>query len=353
MDKLRTTNILLFTLTVFVLIVALKLAESVIVTILVSFLLAFVMEIPVRFLRHLKVPLVLAVIITAVVFFGLLLGLVYASYRSLRDFALQFPVYQEKMSVLLTDVIAKIETLTAGRLQVDLATELEKLSIPAYILSITQSIASSVIVFVVISIFSTLIVYGKNLFPKKLIKAFPRKKDRRIPVILTQINNQVRKYIGVKTLSSIFVGLAVGTITAFFRVEFVVLWVFLGFLFNYIPVIGPFFSSIMPALIGLVQYGELATPIWIFVVLVAVNMLIHNVIEPLFQGEVLNLSLLVVFFSLLFWGWLWGHLGVFLALPMTSGFKIILENIPITSSFATLLEKPIRRRPLDLKKRSS
>ena len=89
----------------------------------------------------------------------------------------------------------------------------------------------------------------------------------------------------------------------------------------------------------MVQFGEISQGVWIFGVLIVAYMAIHNLVEPKIQGEVLNLSLLVVFVSLLFWGWLWGHLGVLLAIPMTSAVKIVLENIPVTSGFAAMLEK--------------
>ena len=276
MERARNTNILLLIIAIIVGIAALKLAETVVVTILVSFLLAFIMEIPVRFLRGLKVPLWLAVLLTALVFFGLLSGLVFAIYGSLRDFAMRLPTYQERFSLLLEELVSQIEIITQGRLHIDLLTEVGRLPISSLTLSFAQSIASSVVIFVVIYVFSILIVYGKYYFPSKLIKAFPRKTDRRIPAILAKIDAQVRKYVGVKTFTSLIVGIAVGLVTALFKVEFVVLWAFLGFLFNYIPFVGPFISSLLPTLIGLVQFGEVLPPLWIFAILMAVNTLTHK-----------------------------------------------------------------------------
>ena len=346
METNRNTNILLLIIALIGVGVVLKTAETVIVTILVAFLLAYIMEIFERFFRRLKLPILPAVILTALIFLVLLTALVYAFYVDLRVFALRFPVYQEGLSELISGLMARIEQLTSLNFRTNLADELRSLPISTIALSTAQSITSSVAVFVVIFIFATLISYGKYYFPRKLIGAFPDKESRRIPRILTQIDRQVRKYIGVKTLSSVVVGFMVGGIAALFGVEFVFLWGFLGFLFNYIPAVGPFISSIFPALISVIQFGEIGRPIWIFATLISANMLVHNVIEPKIQGEVLNLSLLVVFISLLFWGWLWGHMGVLLAIPMTSTLKIILEDIPLTSSFAKLLEKPIKRKPL-------
>ena len=260
------------------------------------------------------------------------------SIHNLRQFAVRFPSYQEKLVELIDDLSGKIESLISYRPTIDLG----ELPISSYALTLAQSMASSVAIFVVIFTFATLIVYGKRYFPRKLLRAFPGKEKRRIPVILTQIDRQVRKYLGVKTLSSLVVGVMMGVIAALFGVEFVVLWAFLGFLFNYIPAIGPFISSSLPALIAIVEFGEFGRPLWLFLALLGSNMLVHNILEPKIQGHVLNLSLLVVFISLLFWGWLWGHLGVLLAIPMTSASKIILEDVPMTSAIAALMEKPIK-----------
>ena len=352
MDRIRTTNILLLIIAGLAVITALKLAETVFVTVFVAFLLAYIMEIPVRLLRALKVPLWLAVFVTALVFFGILSGLGFSIYRGLRDFAVRLPAYQERLSELLTEGIMKLDQASAGRFQIDISEQFGRLPISSSILGFAQSIASSVVVFVVIYVFAILITYGKYYFPTKLIRAFPRKGDRRIPAILTKIDEQVRKYVGVKTLSSLIVGVVVGGITAAFGVDFVILWAFLGFVLNYIPAVGPFVSSALPAMIGLVQFGPVLTPFWIFAVLISVNMLFHNLIEPKFQGEVLNLSLLVVFVSLLYWGWLWGHLGVLLAVPMTSAVKIVFEQTRLSAPLAVLMEKPIKLRRFGGRKRT-
>ena len=180
MERTKTTNILLFILTSLLVAVVLKLAESVIVPILVSFLLSYIMDILTRGLRRLKVPHVAAVLITSLVFLGLLTGLVFTIYRGVKNFAERFPSYQERLSLFLTDAVTKLESFFAtSLLQLDFAQEIEKLSIPSYALSFAQSIISSVVVFFVISIFASLIVYGKFYVPRKLFKAFPDKKKRR------------------------------------------------------------------------------------------------------------------------------------------------------------------------------
>ncbi len=344
MDRVRTTNVLLVVVAVLAIGIILKSAETVFVTLFVSFLLAYVMEVPVRLLRRIGLPLWLSVALTALVFFGLLLGLAFLVYSGLHEFARDFPVYQERLSGLLREAVEKIRAFTARSLDLDLGEELGRLSISTWAFETAQSAASSLAVLLVIFVFAVLIVYGKFGLPRKLLVAFPRGANRRIPRMLLQVDREVRKYIGVKTLSSALVGGLFALVVALFGVEFVVIWAALGFLFNYIPAVGPFFPSLFPAVLAIVQSGEFTRGIWVFVVLITTNMAIHNLIEPKIQGEVLNLSFLVVFVSLLFWGWLWGHLGVLLAIPMTSAVKIVLENIPLTSSYASLLEKRPRHR---------
>ena len=128
-DRVRTTNILLLVVAVFVVGVVLKSAETVFVTLFVSFLLAYVMEVPVRVLRRLGLPLWLSVLLTALTFFGLLLGLVFLLYSSLDRLARDLPAYQAKLMDLLRNAVDRVRAYTAASLNIDLSDELGKLSI--------------------------------------------------------------------------------------------------------------------------------------------------------------------------------------------------------------------------------
>jgi AI-2 transport protein TqsA len=344
MQRQTTTNVLLSIVATFAIGVTLRAAEPVLVPILLALLLSYAMEVPARFLRRLGMPMAAAAGLTALVCFGLVALLIVLVSLALAQLAASFHQYQAALSALLARVERMIFDLSGVDVPLDVGTLLRDAGLPGWIFRIARMVGGSLAIVVVVFVLATVTLWGKNRFPRKLIRAYPDRVDRQLPRLLSRMDAQLRKYIGLKALSSLVVGVIVAVVTLAFGLRFVPIWAALGFLLNFIPAIGPLVSSALPALVALLDPGDPTRAIWVFAVLISLNTVIHNLLEPKFQGDILDLSLLVVFLSLLFWGWLWGHLGVLLAVPMTAAVKIVLESFPMTRSIAVLMEKPARRR---------
>jgi len=114
------------------------------------------------------------------------------------------------------------------------------------------------------------------------------------------------------------------------------LWGVLAFMLNYVPTIGSIIAAIPAVLLALVQLGPI-TAIGTLAFYVLVNVIMGNVVEPKFMGRELGLSTLVVFVSLVFWGWVLGPVGMLLSVPLTITAKIALEANPATQWIAYLL----------------
>lgn len=150
------------------------------------------------------------------------------------------------------------------------------------------------------------------------------------------IVDQVKNYVVLKTYVSLATGLVIGVALAGFGVDFPILWGLLAFLLNYIPNIGSFIAAVPPVLLALVQFGW-SRALGVTFVFVLVNTVIGNVLEPRLMGRQMGLSPLVVFVSLVFWGWLWGPLGMLLSVPLTMILRIVLENNAQTRGLAILM----------------
>lgn len=136
---------------------------------------------------------------------------------------------------------------------------------------------------------------------------------------------EVQRYLVIKTVISAATGILLGIWTAVLGVDFPLLWGFSAFLLNYIPNIGSILAAAPPMLVALVQLG----PGYMLLVgggYVAVNFVLGNMVEPQWLGRKMGLSPLVVFVSLLFWGWLWGAVGMLLSVPLTMVIKILCEQ---------------------------
>lgn len=140
------------------------------------------------------------------------------------------------------------------------------------------------------------------------------------------ITENVQKYIATKFLISFLVGLFIGIILWLFGVDFFIVWAVLTFLFNFIPNIGSIIAVILPALMSLIQYESLGYTLIITGVMISIQASIGNILEPKLYGDRLGLNPLVILLSLLLWGYIWGIVGMFIAVPITAVFKIIMSN---------------------------
>lgn len=153
---------------------------------------------------------------------------------------------------------------------------------------------------------------------------------------IDRILNGVIRYLGVKTIISLATGICIWLLLEILDIQYAVLWGTLGFLLNYIPNIGSIIAAI-PIVIQALLLNGFSTGIITATGIVAINMVIGNVIEPRLMGKTLGLSTLIVFLSLLFWGWLLGSVGMLLSVPLTMALKIALESSPQTKRYAALL----------------
>jgi predicted PurR-regulated permease PerM len=150
---------------------------------------------------------------------------------------------------------------------------------------------------------------------------------------LDVIGDSIRHYLTIKTITSLLTGLFIWIGLAILGVDYAIIWALIAFLLNYIPNIGSIIAGIPAVLFSLIQLG-ISGAIWTTGIFVAVNMIIGNAVEPKMMGCGMGLSTFIVFFSLIFWGFILGTVGMFLSVPLTMTIKIMLEQNPNTKWLA-------------------
>ena len=171
-------------------------------------------------------------------------------------------------------------------------------------------------------------------FPNKLRAIFNDKNTdlEKFSAIIAGVN----RYLGIKTLTSLVTGIVIFVWLAVQGVDFPVMWGVFAFLLNYIPNIGSIIAAVPAVLLTLIQLGPLAAGMAALGFLV-VNILVGSVIEPKVMGQGIGLSVLVVFLSLAFWGWVLGPVGMLLSVPLTMAVKIALSGKESTKWLSILL----------------
>ena len=156
--------------------------------------------------------------------------------------------------------------------------------------------------------------------------------------MLHKINLQVARYLNLKFFISAATGILVWMSLKIIGLDFAMMWGVLAFLLNFIPSIGSAIVLFITILMSFIQFfpsaGKIAS---VIISMTLIQLIIGNFIDPRMQGHRLNLSPLVILFSLIFWGWIWGVVGMFLAVPITVIVQIICENIPFLRSISVIM----------------
>ena len=148
---------------------------------------------------------------------------------------------------------------------------------------------------------------------------------------------QFRRYMLVRTLLSLLTGITIWGFALLAGLEPAVAWGLLAFALNYIPFIGPFVATLLPAVFAIAQLDTWQTVILVFIGLTAIQFLIGNYIEPLAAGAALSISPLVVVFAVFFFGLLWGIPGALIGVPIMLTIIAICAEYPSSRWVATLL----------------
>ena len=326
-----------------VLIAGLRVAETIIVPFLLSLFLAMITVPAMLGLTRLGVPRPAAIAVVVIGLIFLLGGVGALIGSSFNSFMVQLPRYQVRLNLFIASVFENLGALEELGLDVsEPAAFTEGLINPAALIqwagqfvSIFASVVSEFLLVVVMTVF---ILSEATGFSTKIKAALGRTDDR--PLGVSKVMGEVHRYLIIKTGISLFTGLTLGLWVWALGVDFPVLWGLVAFLLNYIPNIGSIIAAVPPVLIGLIQPdGGLAIALAVATGYLTFNVVVGNFVEPRLMGNRLGLSTLVVFLSLVFWGFVWGGVGMLLSVPLTMIAKILLQNSKELRWIAVLLDK--------------
>jgi predicted PurR-regulated permease PerM len=317
-----------------VVLVGIQAASTILVPFLLALFIAIVCNPLIQWLVRWRLPqwAALSVVLAAIVLLGFLMaGLV---GKSLTDLTSSLPQYRQQLDSQLDGLIAGLATMNIpiDRQQVLAYLDPEVLmGLSMRLLGGLSKIMGDVFLILLTVVFMLL---EASSIPGKIHLALhdPEMKMRQIDQFLHAVNH----YLEIKTMVSLGTGLAVGLMLWLLDVQYFVLWGVMSFLLNYVPNIGSFIA----ALPVIVQVMVLQSPMMAALVsggYIVINTVMGNIIEPRWLGRGLGLSTLVVFLSLMFWGWLLGAVGMLLSVPLTIIVKIALEASPEGRWLAILL----------------
>jgi AI-2 transport protein TqsA len=330
----RSVKILVIMASIVIILAGVKAATTIVVPFLLSIFIAMACSPIITWAKQHKLPRAVAVVlvILIIVVFGLILaGLV---GQSMNEFSLNVPKYREQLVAEFAWVIGQLDTFNISVDKQQLLSYLDPGAAMNMATNLLSSLGGVLTDFLLILLIVVFMLFEAESVPKKIHIALddPSMKIQQIDKFLVSVKN----YLAIKTLVSLGTGLIIVLWLYFLGVDHFLLWAVLAFLLNYIPNIGSIIAAVPAVLLAFVQLGT-ATAGLTALGFVVSNMVMGNVVEPRYMGRGLGLSTLVVFLSLIFWGWLLGTVGMLLSVPLTMIVKIALESSPDTRWVALLL----------------
>lgn len=320
----------------FIVIVAgMKASADMLVPFLLSGFIGILCAPPLFWLQARKIPTVAAVAIVVTVF--VLAAIIVSALvgASVSDFAKQLPQYQAKLQ---NEKTALFTWLQSHGIEAPAAILKEQIN-PGAAMSMVKNVLSSlggVLTDSFLILLTVLfILFEASSFPRKLKQAMEDPNHASVESV-KRFNSSVKKYLIIKSWVSLGTGLLVGIWLLILGVDYPVLWALIAFMLNFVPNIGSIIAAIPAVMLASIQIG-MGTAALTAIGYVVVNVVMGNVVEPKYMGEGLGLSTLVVFLSLVFWGWVLGPVGMLLSIPLTMILKIALENNEETRWMAVML----------------
>jgi len=319
----------------FVIIVAgMRAAASLITPFLMAAFIAIICIPPLIWLQSKKVPQFLSIII--VIIGILVIGWIFTALitGALSDFSNKLPFYQERLTILTNQAEDWIKTLPFETPDEAISQYLDPSMAMGIVTNMISSLGNILTNSFLIVLMVVFILLEASSLPVKIRKAIGNP-DSPLSQYEDVIKN-VNKYLGIKTLISIGTGFTLFLWLLILGIDFPILWGLLAFLLNFVPNIGSLLASVPPIILALIQFG-IGKAILTAIGFLAANTIFGSILEVKIFGKGLGLSTLVVFISLIFWGWVLGPIGMLLSVPLTMIIKIILESNESTKGVAILL----------------
>lgn len=338
----RPSFLLLLFLTIIIGAAVLKATADILIPVTIAMLISLVFEpLIITFNKKFKIPwiiciiIVLSIVIMSVFFIASLL------FTSIRTIVVLYPKYENRFMLIYKNIadILVLPYNAEDSLFENLWSQLGiRQALQNYAFSLSNSLISFLKDLTLVTLFAIFFLLDLRYLRKRLEFAFEGENKGKITVMITDIIQQVTRYISVKFFISLLTGLIVLAGTLAVGMDFPVLWGFLAFILNFIPSFGSIISGVLTSVFALVQFWPHPAPvIFVAALMLSVNFILGNFLEPRIQGRNLGLSPFVIIVSLSFWGWLWGFTGLLVGVPMMVILKIICENVSILHPVSILI----------------
>jgi len=329
------SRFLLLTAAFVVVVAGMKAAAPILIPFLLSVFIAIISAPSMFYLtkKGLPMPVALLVVISAVIILLTLVAILIGN--SIEDFRQALPTYQGRMQDQLQVIVGLLSKVGINISLAGVQAYFDPSVVMRLAANTLSGLGNALTNGFLILLTVLFILTEASSFPAKLHRVLGRP-DRSLKGF-DRFLETVKHYMAIKTWLSLATGIIVWLALWLIGVDYPLLWGVTAFLLNYVPNIGSIIAAVPAVLLALIQLGW-GPAVGVAVLYAVINVVVGNVVEPRFMGKGLGLSTLVVFLSLIFWGWVLGPVGMLLSIPLTMTVKIAMDNNDETRWIAILLD---------------
>ena len=331
--RVLISNVSLKLLALALILVFLYLAASVVITLLLSILVAYFLDPVVEFLEKMRMPRTLASMLTVLFLIGVLLAVGYGLYSRTSDFAANWPKYSGTLKEALNSVETRLNGLER---QVSEPTSEQKgrsrtlagaeNALRAAVVHLIGSLSGLVLEVTFVPFLVFFMLSKKQGVWHSTLQLFPVSRRTSVKETLEDLRDVLRDYLVGMSLMTLIVIAASSVFFWAMGLDYPILIGIVSGLLNMVPYFGAVLSWLPPFLIALAKLHSAGSYALIAGVLMAIHMLSNNLLAPALVGKKVRLNALSITIALLFWGWIWGGMGLLLAIPVTASLRVICDH---------------------------
>jgi predicted PurR-regulated permease PerM len=283
-------------------------------------------------LKHRGLPSPVVLVIMLVVISALFMGLFFILGVSISRFSERIGFYTSQLNSQVVNLDALLERL--GLSNVDLR-DVVKPNVLANALGTVLSGVAGFLSDLFLILMIMLFLLGEGPAMMNRLRAGAGRDNPQVER-LTAVGRSVVRQFGLRAIVNLVTGAGVTVLLLLLGVDFPLLWGILTFFLSFVPYIG-LVLAVTPAVVLALAEFDVTRAVLVIVGVIVINVLAENVLSPVMMGRGLNISPTIVFLSFIFWAWLLGGPGAFLALPITLFVAVMLDTFPETRWLASLM----------------
>ncbi len=318
-------------------------AAPILVPIVTAATLTYILWPGVAALKRLKVPHIVAVIIITLLAVIALTAVGMLIYSEAVTFSDNLPAYWEQLQQLRTEHakdLPKIFDFLGQDSTVTFLNDLDvtKLSaIPKFLFKGVGSILSFLGQAILVVLLTLFMLFEQPGLHKRIVRSLGSDNVSATANIISKVSAQIAGYLWVRFVVTVGLAIVFSLGLLIGGINYPYVWGPLAALLNLVPYAGAYIGAVPPMIMAYVQHGSILPAVWVFVFFMAVQFVESNIITPKMVGKQLNINLLAQLITTIYWGWLWGAIGIVLAVPITAALKVVCDHLEALHPIGILL----------------